>query len=46
MAPIGLAGTAFATDFQAKLVYVADSDTITVLNNANQHVKIRLNGIA
>jgi endonuclease YncB( thermonuclease family) len=34
-----------ATDFQAKVIHIADGDTITVLNEATQKIKIRLNGI-
>jgi len=34
-----------ASDFQAKVMHIADGDTITVLNAANEQVKIRLNGI-
>jgi len=34
-----------ASDFPAKVIHVTDGDTITVLNAANEHVKIRLNGI-
>ncbi|MDR4483842.1 MAG: thermonuclease family protein [Nitrospirales bacterium] len=36
--------TAYA-DFQAKVIHIADGDTITVLNNSNRQIKIRLNGI-
>ncbi len=39
------AGSAFATDFQAKVIHIADGDTITVLNDTNEQIKIRLNGI-
>jgi len=39
------AGSAFATDFQAKVIHIADGDTITVLNDINEQIKIRLNGI-
>lgn len=35
----------FAADFHAKVIPIADGDTITVLNGANEQVKIRLNGI-
>jgi len=34
-----------AADFQAKVIHIADGDTITVLNAANEQIKIRLNGI-
>jgi len=37
--------SAYASDFQAKVLHIADGDTITVLNAANEQVKIRLNGI-
>ena len=33
------------TDFQAKVIHVADGDTITVLNATKKKIKIRLNGI-
>ena len=36
---------ATAADFQAKVIHIADGDTITVLNDANKQIKIRLNGI-
>ena len=32
-------------DFHAKVIHIADGDTITVLNAANKQIKIRLNGI-
>jgi endonuclease YncB( thermonuclease family) len=28
-----------------KVIHIADGDTITVLNDTNEHIKIRLNGI-
>jgi len=34
-----------AADFQAKVIHIADGDTITVLNETNEQIKIRLNGI-
>ena len=34
-----------ASDFQSKVIHIADGDTITVLNESNENVKIRLNGI-
>jgi len=34
-----------AADFQAKVIHIADGDTITVLNDTNEQIKIRLNGI-
>jgi endonuclease YncB( thermonuclease family) len=37
--------SANAADFQAKVIHIADGDTITVLNDANEQVKVRLNGI-
>ena len=37
--------SAYAVDFQAKVIHIADGDTITVLNNSNEKIKIRLNGI-
>ena len=36
---------AYPADFQAKVIHVADGDTITVLNDTNEEIKIRLNGI-
>jgi len=39
-----LTATAHA-DYQAKVIHVADGDTITVLNDAKEEIKIRLNGI-
>jgi len=46
LALIWLASTAFGADFQAKVIHIADGDTITVLNAAtNEQLKIRLNGI-
>ena len=37
--------SAYAVDFQAKVIHIADGDTITVLNDTNEQIKIRLNGI-
>ena len=37
--------SAYAADFQAKVIHIADGDTITVLNDTNKKIKIRLNGI-
>ena len=34
-----------ATDFHAKVIHIADGDTITVLNATNEQIKIRLSGI-
>ena len=34
-----------AADFHAKVIHIIDGDTITVLNNTNKQLKIRLNGI-
>jgi len=45
LALIWLASTAFGADFQAKVIHVTDGDTITVLNDTNEQIKIRLNGI-
>lgn len=42
---IGWTGLANAGTFQAKVVHIADGDTITVLNEAKEQVRIRLNGI-
>jgi endonuclease YncB( thermonuclease family) len=39
------ASSAFAADFTAKVIHITDGETITVLNEANEHIKIRLNGI-
>jgi micrococcal nuclease len=40
-----LASLVHAADFHAKVVHVTDGDTITVLNDTNNQIKIRLNGI-
>ena len=37
--------SAYAADFQAKVIHITDGDTITVLNDSNKQIKIRLNGI-
>ncbi len=37
--------SAYAGDFQAQVIHIADGDTITVLNDTNEKIKIRLNGI-
>ncbi|MDR4483175.1 MAG: thermonuclease family protein [Nitrospirales bacterium] len=42
---IGWTGLADAETFQAKVVHIADGDTITVLNEAKRQIRIRLNGI-
>ncbi len=42
---IFLPSITFAADFQAKVIHIADGDTITVLNETNEQIKIRLNGI-
>jgi len=42
---IFLPSITFAADFQAKVIHIADGDTITVLNDAKKQIKIRLNGI-
>ncbi len=42
---IFLTSITFAADFQAKVIHIADGDTITVLNETNEQVKIRLKGI-
>jgi micrococcal nuclease len=34
-----------AADFHAKVIHIADGDTITVLNDTNKQIKIRLKGI-
>jgi len=39
---IFLPSITFAADFHAKVIHIADGDTITVLNDANKRVKIRL----
>ena len=36
---------ALGPDFQAKVIYVTDGDTITVLNDAKEEIEIRLNGV-
>jgi endonuclease YncB( thermonuclease family) len=38
-------GLADAADWQAKVIHIADGDTITVLNAAKEQIRIRLNGI-
>lgn len=40
-----VAHTAHAATFQAKVIHIADGDTITVLNDGNRQIKIRINGI-
>jgi len=42
---IFLTSITFAADFHAKVIHIADGDTITVLNDTNEQIKIRLNGI-
>ena len=42
---ISIPSACAADDFQAKVIHIADGDTITVLNDANEQIKIRLNGI-
>jgi len=42
---IFLPSITFAADFHAKVIHIADGDTITVLNGTNEQIKIRLNGI-
>ncbi len=42
---IFLTSITFAADFHAKVIHIADGDTITVLNETNEQIKIRLNGI-
>ena len=34
-----------AADFHAKVIHISNGDTITVLNDTKEHIKIRLNGI-
>jgi len=34
-----------AADFHAKVIHIADGDTITVLNDTHEQIKVRLNGI-
>ena len=41
----GCTGLAHAADFSAKVIHIADGDTITVLNKEKEEIKIRLNGI-
>jgi endonuclease YncB( thermonuclease family) len=43
--PVWFNALAHATTFQAKVVSIADGDTITVLNEAKEQIRIRLNGI-
>ena len=45
LALLWLASTAIAADFHAEVVHITDGDTITVLNDTNEQIKIRLNGI-
>ena len=35
----------YAAEFEANVIYVADGDTITVLNDDDEQIMIRLNGI-
>jgi len=42
---IFLPSITFAADLHAKVIHIADGDTITVLNDTNEQIKIRLNGI-
>lgn len=42
---IGWTGLANAENFKAKVVNIADGDTITVLNDVRRQIRIRLNGI-
>ena len=42
---IFLTSITFAADFQAKVIHITDGDTLTVLNNTKEQVKIRLKGI-
>ena len=35
----------YAAGFKAKVIHITDGDTITVLNDTNEQIKIRLNGI-
>jgi len=42
---IFLTSITFAADFPAKVIHIADGDTITVLNDANKQIKIRLKDI-
>jgi endonuclease YncB( thermonuclease family) len=37
--------SAYSADFEAKAIHGTDGDTLTVLNDANERVKIRLNDI-
>ena len=34
-----------STDFHAKVIHIADGDTVTVFNDTNEKIKIRLKGI-
>lgn len=45
MSLLWFASTAFGANFQAKVIHVADGDTITVLNDDHEQIKICLNGI-
>jgi len=45
LALLWLASTAIAADFHAEVVHITDGDTITILNDTNEQIKIRLNGI-
>ena len=42
LSPISLS---HASDFQAKVIHITDGDTITVLNEVKEEIKVRLNGI-
>jgi len=37
---IGISSASAAAAFQAKVIHIADGDTITVLNSANEQIKI------
>ena len=42
---VSLSHLAQATEYQATVIHIADGDTLTVLNEFKEEVKIRLNGI-
>lgn len=42
---VGCTTVSLGADFQAKVIHITDGDSITVLNDNHQEIKIRLNGI-
>jgi endonuclease YncB( thermonuclease family) len=42
---VGVTSLTFGAGFSAKVIHITDGDTITVLNETKEEIKIRLNGI-